>query len=130
MQIERRKFLQDACKACLLAGAGFLISDLAACSPATRITRLPVFRIIPCACPLHHSTNNLCRSSGRKAGSMISPCGKQPAGQYRSPAFAMYTPEKPADRRWQRIYLHPARQPVYGDGQVKKGPSEAVPEKI
>jgi Rieske Fe-S protein len=42
MQIERRKFLESACKACLLAGAGFLISDLTACSPATQIYRLPV----------------------------------------------------------------------------------------
>ena len=42
MQIERRKFLGSACKACLFASAGFLIPDLTACSPATQIYRLPV----------------------------------------------------------------------------------------
>ena len=42
MQIERRKFLESACKACLLAGAGFLISDLSACSPSAKIIKLPV----------------------------------------------------------------------------------------
>ncbi len=42
MQIERRKFLESACKACLLAGAGILISDLTACSPASKILNLPV----------------------------------------------------------------------------------------
>ena len=42
MQIERRKFLESACKVCLLAGAGFLISDLAACSPSTKVLKLPI----------------------------------------------------------------------------------------
>jgi Rieske Fe-S protein len=42
MQIERRKFLTSACKACLLAGAGFLISDLTGCSPAAKVMKLPV----------------------------------------------------------------------------------------
>jgi len=42
MQIERRKFLASACKACLFTGAGFLLSDLIACSPTTKIIRLPV----------------------------------------------------------------------------------------
>jgi Rieske Fe-S protein len=42
MQMERRKFLESACKACLMAGAGFLISDLTACSPSTAVIQLPV----------------------------------------------------------------------------------------
>jgi len=42
MQIERRKFLESACKACLLAGAGLLISDLTACSPAVKVFHLPI----------------------------------------------------------------------------------------
>jgi Rieske Fe-S protein len=42
MQIERRKFLTSACKGCLFAGAGFLISDLTACSPSAKIMRLPI----------------------------------------------------------------------------------------
>jgi Rieske Fe-S protein len=42
MQIERRKFLTSACKACLLAGAGFLISDLASCSPSSKVIKLPI----------------------------------------------------------------------------------------
>jgi Rieske Fe-S protein len=42
MQIERRKFLTSACKACLFAGAGFLISDLTTCSPSLKIMRLPI----------------------------------------------------------------------------------------
>ncbi len=42
MQIERRKFLTSACKACLLAGAGFLISDLAACSASSKVLKLPI----------------------------------------------------------------------------------------
>jgi Rieske Fe-S protein len=42
MQIERRKFLESACKACLLAGAGLLISDLTACSPSFKVIKLPI----------------------------------------------------------------------------------------
>ena len=42
MQIKRRKFLISACKACLLADAGFLISDLTACSPSAKIIQLPI----------------------------------------------------------------------------------------
>jgi Rieske Fe-S protein len=42
MQIERRKFLASTCKACLMAGAGFLISDLVACSPSSKVLKLPV----------------------------------------------------------------------------------------
>lgn len=42
MQIERRKFLTSACKACLLAGAGFLTIDLAACSPSLKVLKLPI----------------------------------------------------------------------------------------
>jgi nitrite reductase/ring-hydroxylating ferredoxin subunit len=42
MQIERRKFLESACKACLVAGAGLLIADLTACSPASTLMTLPV----------------------------------------------------------------------------------------
>jgi Rieske Fe-S protein len=41
-QIERRKFLESACKACLLAGAGILISELSACGPSENIVKLPV----------------------------------------------------------------------------------------
>jgi Rieske Fe-S protein len=44
MQIERRKFLESACKACLLAGAGFLITDLTACSPSANIIKLPIIQ--------------------------------------------------------------------------------------
>lgn len=42
MQIKRRKFLTSACKACLLAGTGFLIADLAACSPLAKVMKLPI----------------------------------------------------------------------------------------
>lgn len=42
MLIERRKFLESACKACLLAGAGVLISELTACSPSFQVVNLPV----------------------------------------------------------------------------------------
>src|ERR1700682_4669897 len=42
MQIERRKFLESACRACLLAGVGFLISDLTACSPSVKVIKLPI----------------------------------------------------------------------------------------
>jgi Rieske Fe-S protein len=44
MQIERRKFLTSACKTCLFAGAGFLISDLTACSPSVKIMRVPIMQ--------------------------------------------------------------------------------------
>lgn len=42
MQIARRKFLTSTCRACLMAGAGFLISDLIACSPSSKVLKLPV----------------------------------------------------------------------------------------
>jgi Rieske Fe-S protein len=40
--MDRRKFIESTCKSCLLASAGFIVSDLAACSPATRLFRLPI----------------------------------------------------------------------------------------
>jgi Rieske Fe-S protein len=42
MQIERRKFLESACRACLLAGAGFLITDLTACDPVSKVMNLNI----------------------------------------------------------------------------------------
>ena len=42
IQVQRRKFIGSACKACLLAGAGFLLSDLTACSPASKVMKLPI----------------------------------------------------------------------------------------
>jgi nitrite reductase/ring-hydroxylating ferredoxin subunit len=42
MQIERRKFLESACKVCLFTGAGLLISNLTACGPSLKIMNLPV----------------------------------------------------------------------------------------
>src|SRR5579864_5276845 len=42
MHIERRKFLTMACKACMLGGAGILIADFSACTPAAKITHLPI----------------------------------------------------------------------------------------
>jgi Rieske Fe-S protein len=42
MQMERRKFLESACKACMFAGAGILISELNACSPSAKVLKLPV----------------------------------------------------------------------------------------
>ena len=40
--MERRKFLQEGCKACLFTGAGFLLAGLMACSPGIQILHLPV----------------------------------------------------------------------------------------
>ena len=40
--MERRQFLGSACKACLLAGAGILISELSACSPSANVMKLPI----------------------------------------------------------------------------------------
>ena len=42
MDMERRKFLESACKACLFAGAGLLISELTACSPAANVLKVPI----------------------------------------------------------------------------------------
>ena len=42
MDMERRKFLESACKACLFAGAGFLISELTACSPSVNVLKVPI----------------------------------------------------------------------------------------
>jgi Rieske Fe-S protein len=42
MQMDRRKFLEKSCKACLLAGAGILISELTACGPTAKVMQLPV----------------------------------------------------------------------------------------
>jgi len=42
MPIGRRKFMETACRACIMTGAGWLLSDLVACTPATKIIRLPV----------------------------------------------------------------------------------------
>jgi Rieske Fe-S protein len=42
MAMERRKFLETACKACLLTGAGMLISELTACSTSVNIIKVPI----------------------------------------------------------------------------------------
>lgn len=42
MQIDRRKFLETTCRACLLAGAGILLTELTACGPTSKVTQLPV----------------------------------------------------------------------------------------
>lgn len=121
--MERRKFLQDTCKACLFAGAGFLITDLAACSPATKITRLPV-------------TDNTVRlpisSFNRQPFQIVRPEGwiydiavrKKDEGQFEA-LFMQCTHQKNQLIAEGNGFICPLHGSRYTrDGQVKKGPSE------
>ena len=40
--MHRRQFIQSSCNICLLAGSGFLLSELGACSPAYQVIRTEV----------------------------------------------------------------------------------------
>ena len=40
--MERRKFIKTGCRACLLAGAGYLFADLLACTPALKIVKTDI----------------------------------------------------------------------------------------
>ena len=42
MKTDRRKFIRSSCNLCLLAAGGYLFSELAACSPASKVMKLPV----------------------------------------------------------------------------------------
>lgn len=42
MNTERRKFIKTSCTLCLLAAGGYLFSELAACSPASKVLKVPV----------------------------------------------------------------------------------------
>ena len=42
MNTERRKFIKSSCNLCLLAAGGFLFSEMAACSPASKVLKVPV----------------------------------------------------------------------------------------
>jgi Rieske Fe-S protein len=42
MNTDRRQFLRSSCNFCLLAAGGFLLSELAACSPGSKVLKLPV----------------------------------------------------------------------------------------
>lgn len=42
MNTDRRKFIKSSCNLCLLAAGGFLFSELNACSPASKVLKVPV----------------------------------------------------------------------------------------
>jgi Rieske Fe-S protein len=42
MNTERRKFIKSSCNLCLLAAGGVLFSELSACSPASKVLKVPV----------------------------------------------------------------------------------------
>jgi Rieske Fe-S protein len=42
MQIDRRKFLETTCRACLTACAGILLTELTACGTTSKVIQLPV----------------------------------------------------------------------------------------
>ncbi len=70
MDMERRKFLESACKACLFAGAGLLISELTACSPAANVIKVPISQNTV-RLPVSGFANSPCRLCGLKDGSII-----------------------------------------------------------
>jgi nitrite reductase/ring-hydroxylating ferredoxin subunit len=42
MNTDRRKFIKSSCNLCLLAAGGLLFSELTACSPASKVLKVPV----------------------------------------------------------------------------------------
>jgi nitrite reductase/ring-hydroxylating ferredoxin subunit len=129
MKIERRKFLRDSCKACLLTGAGFLISDLTACSPASRITRLPI-RDNTVRLPVT-SFNKQSMQIFRPEGWIYDIAVRKTAGSQYEALLLQCTHQKNqliADGNGFTCTLHGSRYTV--DGQVKKGPSEAALKKF
>ena len=127
--MERRKFLQDSCKACLLIGAGLLIKDLTACSPASQVMRLPIS---------DYSVRVPVSAFTKKSMIMVRPAGwvydialrKEAGGQYQA-LFLQCTHQKNqvmADGSGFLCTLHGSRYTI--DGQVKKGPAERALKKF
>jgi Rieske Fe-S protein len=129
MLMERRKFLQDGCKACMLLGAGFLITDLTACSPALRIMRIPVTDNtlrLPIGVFAKHSMQ-IVRPEGWVYDIAVR---KEADGQYEA-LFLQCTHQKNqviADGNGFLCTLHGSRYSL--DGQVKKGPAEQALKKF
>jgi Rieske Fe-S protein len=121
--MERRKFIQDGCKACILLGAGFLISEITACGPTTQILRLPIT-----GDTIHIPITELTKQSLQ----IIRPEGwvydiavrKSSSGQYEA-LFLQCTHQKNQVIPEGNGFICPLHGSRYTlDGQVKKGPAE------
>ena len=121
--MERRKFIHDGCKACLLLGAGVLISELTACGPSSRILRLPIT-----GDTIHVPTAEFAKQSMQ----IVRPEGwvydiavhKSGDGQYEA-LFLQCTHQRNQVIPEGNGFLCPLHGSRYTiDGQVKKGPAE------
>jgi len=123
MDIERRKFIQDGCRACLLLGAGFLMSEMTACGPSSQILHLPV----------SGNTVQLPMAGFAKQNmQIVRPDGwiydiavrKSDDGQYEA-LFLQCTHQKNQVIPEGNGFVCPLHGSRYNlDGQVKKGPAE------
>ena len=121
--MERRKFLQDGCKVCLLVGTGFLMSELTACGPTSQVMHLPV--------------------TGNKVQLPISGFGKQSIQIVRPDGWIYdIAVRKTNEGQYEALFLQCTHQrnqvipdgngficPLHGsrytlDGAVRKGPAE------
>jgi nitrite reductase/ring-hydroxylating ferredoxin subunit len=123
MDMERRKFIQDGCKACLLLGTGFLISELTACGPSFQILHLPI-------------SGNTIRlplaDMAKQSVQMVRPEGwiydiairKTDDGEYEA-LFLQCTHQKNQVFLEGNGFICPLHGSRYNlDGRVKKGPAE------
>ena len=123
MKVERRKFIQDGCKACLLLGTGFLVSELAACGPTSQVLHLPV----------SGNTVQLPMSGfAKQSMQIVRPDGwvydiavrKSSDGQYEA-LFLQCTHQKNQVIAEGNGFICPLHGSRYNlNGQVKKGPAE------
>jgi Rieske Fe-S protein len=127
--MERRKFLRDGCRTCLFIGAGFLITDLAACSPASQIVHLPVsdnsIRL-----PLSYFTKHSMQIV-RPQGWVYDIAVRKTAGDQYEALFLQCTHQKNQlipDGNGYICTLHGSRFTT--DGVVKKGPAEQALKKF
>ncbi len=123
MDAARRKFIQEGCKACLLLGAGFLISELTACGPASQILRLPISGDtihVPLA-EFAKQPMLIVRPEGWVYDIAVR---KSDAGLYEA-LFLQCTHQKNQVIPEGNGFLCPLHGSRYNiDGQVKKGPAE------
>jgi nitrite reductase/ring-hydroxylating ferredoxin subunit len=127
--MERRKFLKDGCRTCLFIGAGFLMTDLAACSPASQIVHLPVSDNsvrLPLSYFAKH-TIQIIRPQGWVYDIAVRKTGND---QYEA-LFLQCTHQKNqliTDGSGYICTLHGSRFTL--DGMVKKGPAEQALKKL
>jgi nitrite reductase/ring-hydroxylating ferredoxin subunit len=129
MQIERRKFLTSACKACFFAGAGIFLGDALACSPSIKIIHLPVLQNSYVSLPVTAFANDAVQVIRPEGWLYDIAARKISTGQYEALLLECTHQQNQlmVDPNGYRCALHGSRFDL--EGQVVKGPAETALKK-